>query len=635
MKKALSVLLAAGILGSMCAVSIGSAAANGTESSVQELAAGIALKYTGQKDEQGFPTDWSGDDLHELKKIGNGTSNATGSFQVKWDEEAVYVKAVIADATHDTGNDQIKFLLDLDGKPAGEAAVNFGGTNAVNAGVYTWNGAAYYVGNADPANAYGGGSNEGVGSNILNTPGIKIDYAEGKYTVLALLKVNDGMKAKLANNSEIGFDIRWNDFNGAASETDEKMTTFGWASSQAKWNTDLREIGSITLLNERPAPPAPAEPAKATAIYGTPEMDGKLNEWTDVPANEFKNATDNKDITGSFKLMWDEEAIYVAVQVTDEEEDSSLIKVLFNMDGVPVGEERVMLGESAPLAAVYSVNWEGYGFGYVPNNAGFSYSEGAKGYGDTHAGNDILDSAMNIFAAYPTTYELKYTFNEEAKAKLVENAKIGFDIMYLDSFGNTNTSDLHWTSTEGKETFGLDLRDAGEVTLAPAPAVEPLEPTEGAPKAVTPGKEDIASTTVNLKWTTADGAAGYDVLVFKVSGSGDNREYTFLKKETVAGSTLTLTNLDPGTEYAFQLLAADENGERVAVYEMIYATTLLSDGEQSDGGFSSEPDDSTESDNSGSGDSPDTGHTSALFVVLGMLSISTAALYLLRRKRQD
>ena len=649
LKKALSSLLAVGLLCSAAALSFAPAAKATAEDT--ETPENIALKYTGVKDENGFPTDWSSDDIHELKKIGDGTADTTaGSFALKWDEEAIYVKAEIADTTADGGNDQIRFLLDLDGKPAGEAAVSFGGTGAVNAGVFTWNCAPHYIGNADPVNAYDGGS-VGAGTNILNTPAIRMSYADGKHTILAALRVADSLKAKLANGAEIGFDLRFNDFNGATGPDDKKMTTIGFASSQQKWNTDLREIAAVKLLNEHPVPDTPDEDfetATATAIYGTPEMDGKLNEWADVPSNAMRNVTENKAISGSFRLMWDEEAIYVAMQVTDDDENSSLIKVLFNMDGVPVGESRIMMSGETPLAAVYSVNWEGYGFGYVPTNAGFSYAEGAKGYDQTYAGNSILKGAMNICASYPTTYELKYTFNDAAKAKLKEGAKIGFDIMYLDSYGNTNTSDLGWATPYGKETFGLDLRKIGEVTLTPAPEIQPLTPTANAPKALAPGNGDIASTSVDLKWEKDDNAAGYDVLFFAVTEKNGETVYTFVKKEAVAGSTLTVSGLDPDTEYAFQVISTSEDGERLSVYELVRVHTLLSDPE--DPGESEDPEDPDDSGNTGdadssedpkapdnsdtSADSPNTGYADGAAALLSVLGIGAgAACVLLRKKR--
>ena len=335
-------------------------------------------------------------------------------------------------------------------------------------------------------------------------------------------------------------------------------------------------------------------------------------------------------------MMWDEDAIYVAVQTTDADDTYTAIKVLFNLDGVPVGESRVMMGDSAPFAAVYTANYEGYTFGGVPNNAGFYFAEGDKQYTDTnYAGKPILEApCVSVNPNSPASCELKYYFTNEAKAKLQENAKIGFDIMYLDGYGLQNTSDLRWASTKGKEHFGLDLREAGEVTLAPAPSVQPLEPTENAPAAITPGEENITSTTVDLKWEMDENATGYDVLVFKVTQSGDLREYTFLKKQNVAGSTLTIDNLEPGCTYGFQVLGANESGERVSVYKMVYARTPLADDEPTDVS-SSEPDDSSEPDNSDSEDTPDTGHSDMLFVILGMLSISIAAVCLLRRRKQN
>ena len=79
---------------------------------------------------------------------------------------------------------------------------------------------------------------------------------------------------------------------------------------------------------------------------------------------------------------------------------------------------------------------------------------------------------------------------------------------------------------------------------------------------------------------------------------------------------------------------------------MIYATTLLSDDEQSgedsedsEGSDGSEDSDASVDDskpgNSDSENTPDTGHSDVLFVILALLVISTATVCLLRRRKEN
>ncbi len=73
------------------------------------------------------------------------------------------------------------------------------------------------------------------------------NYANGVYTFEASWYPTDALKNKLKEGTVIGFDIRYNDFNDAASQTDTRHTTLGWASNKFDWNTDLRAIGGLKL----------------------------------------------------------------------------------------------------------------------------------------------------------------------------------------------------------------------------------------------------------------------------------------------------------------------------------------------------------------------------------------------------
>ena len=90
------------------------------------------------------------------------------------------------------------------------------------------------------------------------------------------------MKAKLSENTELGFDIRWVDHNGAESFESTKNTTIGWASEEMDWNADLSKIGKIQLIKTGTGDQPGQEPENvAVARNDTPKVDGKLTEWDD------------------------------------------------------------------------------------------------------------------------------------------------------------------------------------------------------------------------------------------------------------------------------------------------------------------------------------------------------------------
>ena len=249
MKKCLALLLTV-----LLALPLGGMA---LPSSAQETSyAHEATVYKGTPTVDGDLSEWQDVPSYSLsQRVTNQTAGITGSFQALYDGTALYFAGQIADPTDNKGNDQVKFLFDFDGVPAGEIPVTF--ADRPHAGVHSWNGEGINGagGNSldpkpwNPVNAYNALQNAGtaVMGNGRNYSLFFFRYADGVYSFEASWYPTDALKSKLKEGTVIGFDIRYNDFNDAVSPTDSRHTTIGWASDEADWNTDLRAIGALKL----------------------------------------------------------------------------------------------------------------------------------------------------------------------------------------------------------------------------------------------------------------------------------------------------------------------------------------------------------------------------------------------------
>ena len=214
---------------------------------------------------QGTPTidgslsEWADAEKYVMERRAvDGTAATTGWFQVQWDADAIYIGGKITDATKDPNNDILKVLLDFDGRPEANAALNF--SERTHAGVFsrmTWG----YCGNDNnpknpnpynPVNAWGGSLP--AGSDVIgdgeSVNAFVWQYADGAYEFELSMVPTAEMRAKLQENTVLGFDIQWVDFNGAENFESKKNTTIGWASDEMDWNADLSKIGELKLAGQ-------------------------------------------------------------------------------------------------------------------------------------------------------------------------------------------------------------------------------------------------------------------------------------------------------------------------------------------------------------------------------------------------
>ena len=415
-------------------------------------------------------SEWVDDTQYALNtRVVDGEAATTGWYKIRWDGSAIYVAGQITDATKEDYNDQIKFLFSFDGVPTGETALDF--SYVPKGGVYSWtpvgynpNGNSLNMGNWNPENAYGNNQNAGAAimGDGVNYSMFYCAHQEGVYTFESSWYPTDELKAFLTAGREIGFDLRWNDFNNGSS-----LTTIGWASDEVDWNSDLRKIGKVTLKGEEAA-----EPTAAVAVAGTPTVDGDISDWSAVENKYELNQRvidGTADTTGYFQVMWDADYLYMAGEIYDttNETGNDLLKVLFDMDGVPAGDAVVTFADRANAGV------------HTNSSAGYNPNGGANAWNPLNAWNGYLNPGNTVVAGYDSyisyvegsgkyVFEIKWYPTDAMKAKLSGGATIGLDVQWSDYNNGTYADDpvittIGWSSQ--LVDWNNDLRTIGSLTM--------------------------------------------------------------------------------------------------------------------------------------------------------------------------
>ena len=101
-----------------------------------------------------------------------------------------------------------------------------------------------------------------------------------------------------------------------------------------------------------------------------PVIDGKADEWADVAAmvlerqEQGRGVSDANDLSGSLRLLWDEEALYFCLQVTDDVHYAPSPRAAWDNDG---------------MQFVFDAYMNGPGAGYNANHRSFCWSDTADG----------------------------------------------------------------------------------------------------------------------------------------------------------------------------------------------------------------------------------------------------------------
>lgn len=99
-------------------------------------------------------------------------------------------------------------------------------------------------------------------------------------------------------------DIAWND-----TDTSEKLFGEFIHQSTLTYKSATPTCGIVTLAEQ---------PKSATATYGTPTIDGTIDSvWEDAPTIDVNTFSVGNGATGTAKMLWDENNLYVLTEVTD------------------------------------------------------------------------------------------------------------------------------------------------------------------------------------------------------------------------------------------------------------------------------------------------------------------------------
>lgn len=191
-------------------------------------------------------------------------------------------------------------------------------------------------------------------------------------------------------------------------------------------------------------PPEELEYKQSSAYYGTPAIDGSVDSvWSKAP--EMKLETKQQawsGAAGTAKALWDDNNLYVLVQIQDDKLDKSNESPWFQ-DSV-----EVFVDENNGRTSVYQDDDGQYRVNFE-NETSFSSAEIAAGFE-----SKVSVSGTNY------TVEMKIPFK---KVKPVNNAKIGFDAQINDAKDGSRISVNAWNDASGQGY--QDPSVFGELTL--------------------------------------------------------------------------------------------------------------------------------------------------------------------------
>ncbi|SEL61694.1 endo-1,4-beta-xylanase [Paenibacillus sp. OK003] len=196
-------------------------------------------------------------------------------------------------------------------------------------------------------------------------------------------------------------------------------------------------------------PPEALEYKRSNAYYGTPAIDGSVDSvWSKAP--DLKLETKQmawSGATGTAKALWDDDNLYVLVQVRDDQLNKTNPNA-WEQDSVEifVDENNGKTSSFQDDDGQYRVNFE--------NLATFNPAEIAAGFE-----SKVSVSGTNY------TVEMKIPFK---KVKPANNAKIGFDAQINDAKDGNRISVNAWNDASGQGY--QDTSVFGELTLTGKPS---------------------------------------------------------------------------------------------------------------------------------------------------------------------
>jgi len=235
--------------------------------------------------------------------------------------------------------------------------------------------------------------------------------------------------------------------------------------------------------------PEEIEPRAGNAAYGTPIIDGEIDEiWSNapiIPINRFQTA--HNGATGESRVLWDDENLYVLVEVNDNELDKS------GNDAHEQDSVEVFIDEQNTKAASYG---EGHGQYRVNFDNEQSFNPG-----------DISEGFESRTVVSGTNYlvEMKIPFRT---VELEAGHTIGFDVQINDAVNGNRNSIAIWNDDysgmgwSDPSVFGNLTLQGEEDPVDPEDPTDPTDPVD--PKDPTDPEDPKQKETVTTKPVVVD-----------------------------------------------------------------------------------------------------------------------------------
>lgn len=208
--------------------------------------------------------------------------------------------------------------------------------------------------------------------------------------------------------------------------------------------------------------PAVKEAKQAAAHFATPAIDGTVDPvWSDTPAfpiNQYQMAW--QGATGTAKALWDDQYLYVLVQVNDAQLDKTSVNA-YEQDSV-----EIFLDQNNAKTSFYQADDGQYRVNF-DNETSFNPSSIATGFESATAVN-----GTNY------TVEAKIPLSAVTPA---EGTKLGFDVQINDAKDGSRQSVAAWNDTTGTgymdtSVYGVLNLTKDAYTPNPDPGTDP-DPT--------------------------------------------------------------------------------------------------------------------------------------------------------------
>ncbi|MCP2239537.1 endo-1,4-beta-xylanase [Thermoanaerobacterium thermosaccharolyticum] len=313
-----------------------------------------------------------------------GTVGATATVKSMWDTKNLYLLVQVSDNTP-SSNDGIEIFVDK---------------NDNKSTSYETDDEHYTI------------KSDGTGSSDITK--YVTSNADG-YIVQLAIPIED---ISPTLNDKIGLDVRLNDDKGSGSID----TVTVWNDYTNSQDTNTSYFGDIVL----------SKPAQvATAIYGTPVIDGKIDDiWNKVDAittNTWVLGSDGA--TATAKMMWDDKYLYVLADVTDSNLNKSSVNP-YEQDSV-----EVFVDQNNDKTSYYESDDGQYRVNY-DNEQSFGGSTNSNGF---KSATSLTQSGYIVEEAIPWT-----------SITLLNGTIIGFDLQVNDADENgKRTGIVTWCDPSG------------------------------------------------------------------------------------------------------------------------------------------------------------------------------------------